>query len=192
MTCTVALVRDGTVWMGTDSAAVSGGNSMDLLGTDNGKVFRKNAGDKPCLVGFAGSLRFCQLLEHGVELPPLPDASDHAATLRWLIVDVVKAVRLMLKDEGITTTKDGIILAPGSFMIGVGARLYVIDPGMHVKELVDSFGAIGSGRPEANGVLFAIERFNINCEPETAIRAALEAAERWTSSVRGPFHVIQL
>jgi len=63
---------------------------------------------------------------------------------------------------------------------------------LFVKAIIDTYAAIGSGATEARGALFAITKLKIRCNPETAIRTALKAAERFTPTVRAPFKIIHL
>ena len=192
MTCAVALVHDdGKISIGVDSAATAG-QSLDLVGVDNNKVFRKKAGDGLCLIAASGKARFLQILECHVDLPALPNSRDQKAMMRWVVVSVIDAVRLKLKEQGMMTTKDGFDEAPGSFLLGVCGRLYEIDGGLFVKAIIDTYAAIGSGATEARGALFAITKLKIRCNPETAIRTALKAAERFTPTVRAPFKIIHL
>ncbi len=189
MTCIAALVRGSKMWMGWDSAG-SNNNLLDLYGEGTKKAFAGKIGEEVCLIGGAGSKRYIELLEHSFEFPALPDSTTPGAMMRWLIVDVIKGIRSILKEGGIMTTKDGVESPPGNLLVGVRGRLYEIEADLGVRCLLDHFGAIGSGAAEARGVFFGFEKLRIECEPETAILTAREAAERWTPGVRGPFQII--
>ena len=191
MTCAVGFIEnDGTLLMGADSA-LSGGSSLDLLGVDNSKVFRKKAGNEECLVAVAGNGGFLQVIEHRLVFPALPDSRENDAMMRWVTVDVLDVLRTVVKANGAMITKDGVDSTSGRFMLGVRSRLYEVGESLYVKAIADTFAAIGSGYQEALGVFFAIQKLKVECDAETAIRTALEAAERWNPNVRGPFRIIR-
>jgi ATP-dependent protease HslVU (ClpYQ) peptidase subunit len=176
--------------MGADSAATLNNNFLDLLQDEsNTKIIRKKAGETVCLIGSAGNARLIQLVEHAVTLPA-PDLTEQDAIMRWLVVDVVEAIRSVLKGKGVITTKDGVESIPGMFLFGVHGRLYDIDGSFFVKAIEGDFAAIGSGSHEARGACFAIWKSKIKTDAEAIIRTALEAAERWTSNVRRPFLIL--
>ena len=175
--------------MGWDSAG-SNTNLLDLQGESTNKTFARRIGDQTCLIGASGSRRLTELIEHHVVFPDLPTATTSEAMMRYLIVDVIPKFRLALKEGGVMTTKDGVESAPGMILVGVCGRLYTIEGDLSVRSHDDSFAAVGSGATEARGVCFGVNKLNVEVDPETLIRTALEAAERWTPSVRGPFQVI--
>jgi hypothetical protein len=74
----------------------------------------------------------------------------------------------------------------GIFLVGVGGRLFHFDSDFNVLELGWGFDAAGMGISVARGSLYS----TIGAPPETRLRLAMEAAEQFTCSVRGPFHVI--
>ena len=67
MTCIVGLIDGNRVWMGGDSAGVSG---LDITVRSDPKVFRN--GD--FLIGFTSSFRMGQLLAFRLRPPPRPEA----------------------------------------------------------------------------------------------------------------------
>lgn len=189
MTSIVAIVRDGKITMGADSA-IGGSDNLDLLGPDNSKVFRKKAGDEECLMGVAGNGSYMQIIEHHLVLPAPPTSRENDAMMRWVTVDVLDILRTTAKAKGVMITKDGVDSTSGRFLLGARGRLYEVGETLYVKVIVDTFAAIGLGYREALGVLFGAHEFKFESDPETLIRTALAAAERWNPNVRGPFTVI--
>ena len=90
MTCIVGLVQKGTVYIGADSASVSGWTSRV---TRLPKVFRRG----PFLIGYTTSFRMGQLLEHALAVPPQGDESDD---MRFMVTTFVESVRALLKERG--------------------------------------------------------------------------------------------
>jgi len=57
---------------------------------------------------------------------------------------------------------------------------------LQVGEREDGFDSVGQGSQEALGVMFATP----SMEPNTRLRLAMAAAERYRTGVRGPFLVL--
>ncbi|MER9524046.1 hypothetical protein NKI96_10720 [Mesorhizobium sp. M0292] len=162
MTAIVALVDNGRAWMGGDSAA----NYDDAIEAwSNPKVFR--AGEY--LVGFTGSFRLGQLLQHGSHFTPLPPGHDIMAHM----VTVVTADLKKLVGKS----------APDELLIVHSGRLFKIGSDYAVGEY-PAYAAVGSGKAWALGNLFGSTG-----EPTERILRALGAAQANCGSVRAPFYV---
>ncbi|MCZ4093157.1 hypothetical protein [Sinorhizobium psoraleae] len=72
----------------------------------------------------------------------------------------------------------------GTFLVGYAGRLFKIDADYQVAEPVDGFGACGCGEQIALGALFA----SSDAPARERLEIALNAAERFSAGVRGPFH----
>lgn len=163
--------------MAGDSAGISGGSK--LVVRRDPKVFRNG----PFLIGFTTSFRMGQLLAHAFKPPPVP--KRRGALERYLVVEFVDALRDALSERGWARTQNGREEG-GLFLVGVSGRLFRIDSDYQVGESRDGFDAVGCGSEAARGALFATSHF----KPKARVRLALQAAERCSAGVRGPFLVL--
>ena len=175
MTCIVGLVEKGKVYIGGDSAGVDGRYALQVRADK--KVFRN--GD--FIMGFTSSFRMGQLLAHSLKPPRYHPNDDVYA---YMVTDFVDAVRKCLKDGGYAE-KHNEAEQGGTFLVGYAGRMFSIEGDYQVGETVDGFNACGCGDLIALGALAV----TVGQEPEKRIRDALEAAERHSGGVRGPFHV---
>lgn len=175
MTCIVGVEHGGLVHLGGDSA--SGGEWLtDLYRAP--KVFRAG----PFVMGYTTSFRMGQLLEHALVVPEqLPSVPDE----RHMATAFVDAVRSCLKAGGFARVENGVEQG-GVFLIGYRGRLYRMDNDYHVGSSSAGYASCGSGEQVALGALHALGA----TDPEPRLRLALEAAERFVASVRGPFTIV--
>lgn len=171
MTCIVGLVDDGRVWIGGDNAGVDSAGNMTRRAA--AKVFRNG----PFLIGFTSSFRMGDLLRYSLEVPKRPKGMG---VRRFMVTRFIVAVRRCLKDCGYQQVQDAREYG-GEFLVGYSGRLFKVCPDYQVGELV-GFGAIGCGLAFACGAMYASQR-----RPRDRVRVALQAAERFSSGVRGPF-----
>jgi ATP-dependent protease HslVU (ClpYQ) peptidase subunit len=173
MTCIVGLAAAGKVHIGADSAGVSGWNIS--IRRDR-KVFKNG----PFLIGFTTSFRMGQLLQYAFQ-PPIrhPDRE----VMKFMAVDFVDAVRSCLKNGGFAS-REKEVEGAGQFLVGYEGRLFSIQYDYQVAETVDGYTACGCGSEIALGAIFATNHL----PPDERLRIALEAAERFSAGVRGPFH----
>jgi ATP-dependent protease HslVU (ClpYQ) peptidase subunit len=174
VTCIVGLVEGNTVFMGGDSAGVAG---LDLMVRADQKVFRNG----PMLFGFTTSFRMGQLLRYALEVP---DHDPRVAVDKWMATVFVDAVRTCLKNHGWASKRDEREHG-GTFLVGYQGRLFVVEGDYQVGEPVDGFAAVGCGDQIAHGALFASRAVS----GRERVQLALEAAERFSAGVRGPFHL---
>jgi hypothetical protein len=177
MTCIVGFVEGDTVWMGGDSAGVAG---LSLTVRADQKVFRNG----PMLFGFTTSFRMGQLLRHALTIP---DHDPRIDVEKYMSTTFVDAVRTCLKAHGWASKKDECEQG-GTFLVGYRGRLFCVESDYQVGCPLDEFDAVGCGEDVARGALFASERLS----GRARIELALQAAERHSAGVRGPFHVDSL
>lgn len=159
MTCIAALIHNGKVYIGGDSAAIAD-DAVEIR--TNPKVFRN--GDY--VLGFTGSYRTGQLLQYvDFEAP----GADVMAHLVKVIVPQLKAI----------TCTDDI----DELIIGCRGRLFKISADYSVAEYAN-YTAAGGGEPYALGRLHGSLG-----PPDVRIIAALEAAQEHCASVRAPFRI---
>ena len=96
----------------------------------------------------------------------------------------IDAVRDCLKTGG-WAKKDDEREEGGTFLVGVKGRLFTVEDDYQVGASADGYAAVGCGSEIALGALFATARTRMS--PERRLTVALEAAERFSAGVRGPF-----
>lgn len=174
MTCVVGLVEGDKVYLGADSAGVSG---WDLTIRADPKVFRNGN----MAMGFTTSYRMGQLLRYALKVPLHDPELD---VMAYLTTAFVNGVRDCLKAGGYAI-KEKEQESAGSFLLGYRGGLYVVDSDYQVGQPVDPYAAVGCGASIALGALYA----TAGQEPDARIRVALAAAEQHSAGVRGPFVV---
>ena len=177
MTAIVGLAQNGSVFIGGDSAGVSGTSLSVRADT---KVFRKSG----YLFGFTTSYRMGQLIRYSLELPP-PKGSLES----FMATKFVDALRDCLKVGGWAKTESNREEG-GTFLVGVRGQLFAIYDDYQVGRAADGFAAVGSGDQIALGALYATA--NSGVKPRKRVKVALRAAERFSTDVRGPFVCMSL
>lgn len=175
MTAVVGVVHDGAVHLGADSAGASG---YDLTVRADAKAFKLG----PYVIGFTTSFRMGQILRYAFS-PPEPSTKNLE---RFMVTEFVDAARKALKDAG-WATKDNEREIGGDWLVGVAGRLFRVCGDYQVGESVDGYNAVGCGDQVARGALHATPRM----QPRQRLRTALEAAERHSAGVRGPFTFVR-
>lgn len=176
MTAVVGLVHADRVLIGADSVGVGGWTAMHRA---DPKVFRAG----PYVLGFTSSFRMGQILRWSFDAPK-PDTADLD---RFMCTTFIDAVRKALRAGG-WAKKDADQERGGIFLVGITGRLFVVEEDFQVGEHVDGYAAVGAGGEFALGALAATE--GLGLEPEKRVLTALEAAERHSIGVRGPFHLM--
>lgn len=175
MTCIVGFADKNRVWIGGDSAGVSG---WSLCVRADQKVFRNGE----FLFGFTSSFRMGQLLRHALK-PPQQKVADN---IHFLSTDFINAVRECLKDGGFARrtneSEEG-----GDFLLGYRGGLYHIASDYQVAVPSTPYCAVGCGADIALGAMFALRD-----PPRQRVRKALSASERHCAGVRGPFTIMSI
>jgi hypothetical protein len=174
MTVIAAVVDQGRVYMGADSAALDAYNCITIR--KDPKVF-VNGG---FLIGFTSSFRMGQLLMDAMFADP-----GNMDLFHYMRTQFVPVVRACLKDGGYTKV-DNNRENGGEFLVGIRGRLFMVDSDFQVGEREDGFDSVGQGSQEALGVLYATR----GMEPDARLRLAMKASERYRPGVRGPFLVL--
>jgi len=185
MTCIAGIEHAGKVWIGGDSAG-SDGSSLTIRADEKVWV------DKGFAFGFTSSFRMGQLLRYKLTLAlerhevPVDDA---AAEIKFMSTAFIDGVRTVLKEGGYAKVVNGEE-SGGTFLVGWRGKLYQVESDFQVGRAVQGFDAVGSGGSWATGALYVLR--DGNGTPESKILAALDAAEKLTPYVRGPFKVVQV
>ena len=177
MTCIAALSYGGVVYMGGDSAAADEDSSL-ISSRKEPKVFIKNG----YLIGYAGSFRFGKVVEHSFNPPKFQDGRID----KFLNTSFIDALRECCE---LNKVDPGSEEDSSEMLIGVAGRVFEFCNDWHFGEDVNDFNAIGSGTKLALGSLYSTRRMR---SPNARIQLALESAERFSASVRGPFTILEL
>lgn len=175
VTCIVGIAEHGNVWIGGDSAGVSG---YSLRRRADEKVFRKGE----YLFGFTASFRMGDLLRYSFS-PPWRD--ENLEDREFLCTFWIDAVRRCFGDGGFRK-KENDVEEGGTFLLGYRGTLYCVGGDFQIGHSVDGLDACGSGRDLAMGALHATD----GSLPSIRVFAALRAAERYSTTVTGPFHIV--
>lgn len=174
MTCIVGIAHKDGVTIGGDSLGVGG---YDCLNRADEKVFFNGE----YLIGYTSSFRMGQILRYRFE-PPQINTWD---VRRFMATTFVDAVRKAFEDGGYLRKESGEE-SGGTFLVGVRGQLFQIEDDFQVGVPMSGYDACGCGARVAWGALAVTEHL----APEDRVRTALEAAERHSAGVRGPFVIM--
>ena len=175
MTCIVGIVEGDEVYIGADSAAVSG---YEVRETRVPKVFV----NYPFIIGYTSSFRMGQILQY--HLRPTPQGPE--SEMQYMVCTFVEAVRRCLKEHGFSKVENNVEVG-GFFLVAYGGALYGIQNDFHVSLYADGVMAIGCGREYALGALRALDILF----PRDRLIRALEIAAHYSGDVMGPFLVLK-
>jgi len=174
MTAIVAIKHAGIVYMGGDSA---GTTDVAARVRVDPKVHKVGS----TLIGYSGSFRSGQLLAHALAFPARP---AKMSVEKFMVTLVADAVRTCLQ----TGFQDKTETVGPQLLIGYQGRIFNLYEDYQIEEIVEGYNAIGSGADIAIGVLYATA--GSKKTPVERIECALQAAEKFCNSVRGPFKII--
>lgn len=132
------------------------------------------------IFGFTSSFRMGQLLRWALTIP---DHDPRIDVEKYMATTFIDAVRDCLKSHG-CASRTNEVEAGGTFLLGYKGRLFCIHDDYQVAEAADGFDAVGCGDQIAQGALYA----SSHLPARDRLRVALEASERYSAGVRGPFH----
>jgi ATP-dependent protease HslVU (ClpYQ) peptidase subunit len=186
MTAIVALEHEGKVWMGCDSAAIATG-SYDLMlrHVNDPKIIAFPEHD--LIIGCSGMNRLVSLIADKFIPPDDEETADQPK--RVYACAVRDALRELFEGQGgIENDKPSTV--DGYCLIGYQGVVWEMDSQFALTQPADAFAAIGCGNAFALGAMYGLRHAPEPYEamdPEYMIEAALEAAERFSAGVRGPF-----
>lgn len=185
MSCVVALIANGKLCMGADSASVSGSN---INCRRDSKIFdRDGPNGETWMFGYVGSFRIGQLVHYELELPRLENP-DRCDLHKFLVVKFIPLLRRCLRDGGSITRDDEGKERGTQLIIGLRGNIFLINYDFQVEELLVPYAALGIAQDLALGALYASSRMR---DPEKRVLLALEAAQEFNSCVREPFITIE-
>lgn len=179
MTCIVAIKDKDGIWIGGDSAGITG---YDITIRKDPKVWSN--GD--FIYGITSSFRMGQLLRYRFT-PPFHNPDKE--TLEYMATDFVDQVREVLKQGGYTTITNNEEEG-GNFLVVYKSEIFNIYSDFQVGISVDGYDTVGCGSPYAKAVLFNLRKTKISSKQK--ILKALETAEYFSAGVCAPFNLVQL
>lgn len=174
MTCIAAIRVEGRgVLLGGDSLGSDGDRGTVFC---NKKVFRLS---REVAIGYCGSFRMGQLLEHHLEPPVV-----HGDERTWAVKKLVPDVRAVLKDGGFASEDEE---AGNRWLLAIRDRLFLVENELAVLEPWEGYLAIGSGQDFALGAMHALPR----ARPRERVKAGLAAAAAYGLGVGPPFAFVE-
>jgi len=128
-----------------------------------------------------------QLIHYDLCLPKIEDG-DRLDLHRFMVKKFIPALRDCLSVGGWQAKKDEREQG-GQFIVGILGELFSIEDDYQVHKPARPYHAVGSGANVALGALYASRASKQN--PRRRILTALEAAEAFNTSVRGPFKILE-
>lgn len=185
MTCIVGYIDNESIYIGGDSAGVSGN---DITLRRDPKVFIKKNKKDSIIFGFTSSFRMGQILMSSNFIPP--EQKEDSSDYDYMITDFVDEIRKAFKKGGYLRTKEGEDTG-GTFLVGYRNKLYTIESDFQVGESLSKFVAVGSGEDYAMGAMYILEE-NIELSGNDKIYKALEASAKYNTAVHSPFNILQI
>lgn len=186
MTCIVGFCKDGEMYMGSDSLGSNANGGCNIY--DNPKIFYKPSG---FLYGCTTSYRMIQLLEHCFKEPENNNSSDFnymSTNYSFSILDLFEKSRFAKNESN--------VLIGGNYLLAYKGNLYEIQCDFSIMKCSDNYAAVGSGEQLAQASIYAqLEAYKdmkMDYDPFEVIHVALQAAERYNTYVRKPFHIIRI
>lgn len=181
MTCIVGIAKDGSVFMGGDSAAVDI-NSGSVCAVEMPKVFIKDE----YLIGYSGSFRMGKFLQYTAEFPKPPSWAKGPAKLdEFMNGYVVPALRKQAKEAELEPNEKEDF----GFLIGIRGSLFELDEAWAAYENSRRYAASGSGTDIALGSLYATNSWT---NSRKRIQTALEASALHNAYVQPPFTILEV
>jgi hypothetical protein len=179
MTCIVGLAVDGDVYMGGDSATVSG---WDMRLVKDPKVFR--IGD--FIMGITGHSKFRHILKYYFVIP------EHTSGITseiYMALHFTDALREATKVAGYAKKENEQESVDSDVLIGYRGELFELQ-GSHFQlvQVSTNYQSVGCGSSIALGSLYSTERLPI-MTPKERVLCALQASAEFNMGVRGPFHI---
>jgi len=179
MTIAIGIVDGNVIFMGCDSASVS--ETDCCIRTGISKVWRitvPNYGD--ALIGFSGNFATCQSIRYAFDWPACPKKCT--SLIEYLVSKAQPALLQYIKKQFQTDSE-------WTLLFGSEKQLYRMYSDGDVESCEKPFMCIGDASDVANGVLYSSDPSDM---PWTKMESAFEASRYFKTSVRGPFHIVEL
>lgn len=182
MTIIAACVdQDGNIWMGSDTVSVHRG--MNVKRAAEPKVFRLGE----MLIGSSGTVHCGQIVEHLIELPPIP-AEDNL--MPWMVEEFAAPLRVAMKTHGgECKNRNGDDEMDGRLLIGLRGKLFEVDVGYGIYTHAACFAAIGCADQEALAGMLTALKIHPDMHARAVVQLGLEAAAELDINIRPPFEI---
>lgn len=181
MTCVIAAVEDGKVWMGADSCAID--NYHNYTPRRDPKIIKKHG----YLIGYSYSFRMGQIIFHSMDMPEIGNHDPY----ELMVYDWVTCLREAFEQHGWKgTDKEGRDLG-GQVLVGFNGRLFEIESDLQVGESLRNFAAIGCGSDYALGA-FSVLRDSTKWKIDQKIEMSLDVSAEFNRAVTRPFTIISV
>jgi len=196
MTCIVAVVKDGKVWMGGDRFVTDGNWGRFIDGSP--KIAAISAfGRLEFLIGCAGNGRCCDIVLN-MEINEIDVSVD--SMLRWNDRDaeynvreiLVEAIRLKLAMKGALMKDDDGQDKGCAILVGHMGRLFAIGENFSVSVITEDHVAIGAAKEYALGSLITTKGLADELSPAERLEIALMSAQKYNITVAEPFDFLEL
>jgi len=180
MTCIVAKVQDGRVWMAGDQEGSDSFRYKEY--PNNPKVFW----NEDFMIGYTSSYRMAQILQYSWEPPSrIEGVSDD----KYLYKSVIDSIKKCFEDNGFGH-KDGTEFSSGNFLLGWKGRLFEFEGNLQILEHLD-FASVGCGCYHAYAAMKAMYKFEVYKDsPQDFLAEALDIASDCVSGVGKTYTVI--
>lgn len=179
LTCVVGIITpQNNIIMAADSANLEGFGAYTTMKNQK-KVFKLDE----MLIGVAGNNRIGQILNHDFN-PPTDKYKD---PFLYLIKEFVPSLKTKLKEEFDNSDS----LQDTDILIGYRNRLFRLSNNYSIIESSDDYDAIGTGRYDARGALFALKHTeSISCKE--MVHIAVSAAINADVNIKPPIQIENL
>lgn len=189
MTCIVALRNNETktITMGADNVCTL--NDMHLRSLTSSKIFIKtaNAGNE-FLIGISGPVRLTNLIEHRFDIPCYVEKTDESIE-RYFVKHFIPQLKECFKLEGFSKIENNENDFCGILLVAFKGRIFKIYSDFSFTEFDENFDCCGSGEIYAMGALNVLTNRDGLTDKEK-VEIALETAEKYCNTVRGPFNFL--
>lgn len=181
MTCIVALKDKNKIYIGGDSAAMSG---LSVNVRTDSKVFNNGK----FLMGFAGSYRMGQIMRFHFK-PPKHDAGK--PDYEYMCVDFIKKMQKTFEANGLDGyNKRTERETCGQMLVAYHGECYEIYEDYQVGIVADPYNAIGCGSDLSIGALYALHNTPNKLSPKEKVTIALNAASAYNGGVLPPYVIL--
>ena len=179
MTCVVAVLdKTGKIFMGADSSAV---DDVTHTAHVDSKVFKKDEFG----IGYSHSFRMGQLIQFWFRPPTLDE--NETDIMKYMVMNFIPELKTVLADNDYPNTDDE--KTDWSLIVCVRGNIFTIEYDWHIGHDNLNYAAIGAGSTYALGAMSSV--YNTQSALETA-QSALQAAEKFSPYVLGPFNFIEV
>ena len=175
MTCIVGVRTKKKVILGGDSLGTSSWSKWER---NDPKVFKP---ERNVVMGFTTSFRMGQILQHRLDMPPVPKGVDE---FEWMVVEFVPhLIKVFTENNWIKTPNERV--EGGDFIVGINNKLFAVESDFQIHEGLNDYLAIGCGESFAEGCLFG----NSHMKARDRVVQALDAASHHSAGVGGHYTI---